>query len=39
MRVMEEEHLLRLGEEAMKEYRSGKIKWLKKGQKISEVVG
>lgn len=38
MREMEEEHLLRVGEEAMREYGAGKTKWLKKGQKLSDLL-
>ena len=38
IREMEEKYLLRVGEEAMKEYGAGKTKWLKKGQKLSELI-
>lgn len=38
IREMEEEYLLRAGEEAMREYKEGKTRWLKKGQKLSDLL-
>ena len=38
LQELEEEYLLKVGEEAMREYKAGKIKWLKKGQKLSELL-
>jgi len=38
MREIEAEYLLRVGEEAMREYKAGKTKWLKKGQRLSDLL-
>ena len=38
VREMEEEYLLRIKNEALREYRLGKTKWLKKGQKLSDLL-
>jgi len=38
LQELEEESLLEAGREAIEEYKAGKIKWLKKGQKISDLL-
>ncbi len=38
LRELEEEYLLRIRDEALSEYKAGKTRWLKKGQKISDLL-
>lgn len=38
LKELEEEYLLKVLEEAKKEHREGKTVWLKKGQKLSDIL-
>lgn len=38
LRELEEEYLLRIKDEALREYKAGKTRWLKKGQKLSDLL-
>ncbi len=38
LQELEEEYLLRVSQEALKEYKEGKTVWLKKGQKLSDLL-
>lgn len=38
LKELEEEYLLKVLKEAKKEYREGKTVWLKKGQKLSDIL-
>lgn len=38
LQELEEEYLLRIRDEALKEYKAGKTRWLKKGQKLGDLL-
>ena len=38
MRELEEEYLLKIKDEALSEYKAGKTRWLKRGQKLSDLL-
>lgn len=38
LRELEEEYLLRIKDEALREYKAGKTQWLKKGQRLNDLL-